>query len=252
MVGNRGGEVVDRGGVEPEVVEVAFDEATADRLGHDVTGREVGQRVLVGHERHAAFVAQDRALAPQRLGEERARHRRVVQRGGVELHELEVGDRGAGAHGHGDAVAGGEGGVGGDGEALTGAARRDEHVASPHRRRTLGRDPVDPHDAAVLEQELGSQPAFADVGARTLHRGDQRPLDFGAGGVTPRVHDPGDGVPALARAGEVVAAIGLVEVRAQGDELADPGRTLAGQHPHRVDVAETRTRDQRVRPVQLG
>ncbi len=182
------------------MVEVAFDEATTDRLRHDVTWREVGQRMLLGHERHTAFVAEDRTLAPQRLGEKRARHRRVVQCGGVELHELEVGDRGAGADGHGDAVTGGEGGIGGDGEALTGAARRDEHVASPHRRRTLGRDPVDPHDAAVLEQELGSQPAFADVGARTLHRGDQRPLDFGAGGVTPRVHDPGDGVPALARA----------------------------------------------------
>ena len=50
----------------------------------------------------AALVAQDRALTAQRLGEERPRHRRVVQRGRVELHELEVGDRDAGTHGHGD------------------------------------------------------------------------------------------------------------------------------------------------------
>ncbi len=199
------------------------------------------------------LVAQDRTLAPQRLGEQRARHRRVVQRGGVELHELEVGDRGAGAHGHGDAVTGGEGGVGGDGEALAGAARRDEHVAGPHRRpgpraRSRGRPRPRPSSSRSSEASQPSrmsapEPCTAATSARST---------LGAGGVTPRVHDPGDGVPALARAGEVVAAVGLVEVRAQGDELADPGRTLAGQHPHRVDVAETRTRDQRVRPVQLG
>ena len=68
--------------------------------GDDVARREVGERVLVGHERDAVVVAQDRALAPQRLGEERPRHRRVVQRGRVELHELEVGDGDAGAQRH--------------------------------------------------------------------------------------------------------------------------------------------------------
>ena len=89
----------------------------------------------------------------------------MVQRGGVELHELEVGDRDARAHGHGDAVAGGERGVGGDGEALPGAAGGDEHVAGPHRRGTVGRDPVDADDATPLDQELGGQPPLADVGA---------------------------------------------------------------------------------------
>ncbi len=111
------------------MLEVAVDEPTGDGLGHHVARREVGERVLVGHEGVPGVVAQDRALAAQRLRQKRPRHRRVVQCGGVELHELEVGDRGARAHGHGDAVAGGEGGVGGDGEALPGAAGGDEHVA---------------------------------------------------------------------------------------------------------------------------
>ena len=66
------------------------------------------------------------------------------------------------------------------------------------------------------------------------------------------MHDASDGVATLTRAGEVVAAVDLVEVRAEGDELADPGGSLAGEHPHRVDVAETRTRDQRVGSVELG
>src|SRR3954452_1321231 len=122
------GEALDGGGVEPHVVEIALDAATADRLGHDVAGREIGERVLVAHERDAVFVAQDRALAPQGLREQRARHRRMVQRSGMELHELEVGDRRPGAHGHGDAVARGERGVRGDGEALARATGRDEHV----------------------------------------------------------------------------------------------------------------------------
>ena len=52
-------------------------------------------------------VAQQRAVAPQRLGQQRPGHGRVVQRGGVELHELDVGHGDAGPQRHGDAVAGG-------------------------------------------------------------------------------------------------------------------------------------------------
>ena len=102
------GEVGDRRGVEPEVVEPALDEPSRDRAGDDVTRREVGQRMLVDHERDAVFVAQHRAVAAQRLGEQRPRHARMVQRGGVELHELDVGHRDAGAQRHPDAVAGGD------------------------------------------------------------------------------------------------------------------------------------------------
>ena len=106
IVGKRSAKPSMRGGVEPEVVEAALDEPAADGPGHHVARREVGERVLVGHERAPVVVAQDRALAAQRLREQRARHRRVVQRGRVELHELEVGDRDAGPQRHRDAVAG--------------------------------------------------------------------------------------------------------------------------------------------------
>ena len=41
-----GRELVDAGGVEPEVLEVALDEPSADRLGDDVARCEVGERVL--------------------------------------------------------------------------------------------------------------------------------------------------------------------------------------------------------------
>ena len=127
-----------RGGVEPQVVEAALVEAAADRLGHHVARREVGEGVLAAHERRALLVAQDRALAAQRLREQRARHRRMVQRGRVELHELEVGDRDAGAHRHRDAVAGRQRRVGGDREALPGAAGRDHHVRPRTSWRSVG------------------------------------------------------------------------------------------------------------------
>ena len=157
-----------RGGVEPQVVEAALDEPPADRRGDDVARREVGERVLVGHERDAVLVAQDRALAAQRLGEQRPRHRRVVQRGRVELHELEVGDRDAGAQRHRDAVAGRQRRVGGDREALPGAAGRERRCGGPAA--SLGavgrRRAMHAGDAAVLDEQVGGEPALADVGAR--------------------------------------------------------------------------------------
>ena len=80
-----------------------------DRARHDVARREVGERMHVGHERDAVGVAEHRALAAQRFREQRARHRRVVQRGGMELHELEIGARDAGLERERDTVAGREG-----------------------------------------------------------------------------------------------------------------------------------------------
>ena len=69
--------------------------ALVDRTRDDVARREVGERVDTGHERDAVAVAEHGTLAAQRLREERPRHRRVVQRGRVELDELEIGARDA-------------------------------------------------------------------------------------------------------------------------------------------------------------
>ncbi len=59
----------------------------------------------------------------------------MVQRGRVELDELDVGHGHAGPEGHGDAVAGGLERVGRDGEQLAGPAGGDEHVGGPDLRR---------------------------------------------------------------------------------------------------------------------
>ena len=59
----------------------------------------------------AVGTAQDRALAAQRLGEQEGLRLRVVEAGRVELEELHVRDRRAGAVRHRDAVAGRDVGV---------------------------------------------------------------------------------------------------------------------------------------------
>jgi hypothetical protein len=71
-------------------------------------------------------------VAAQRLGQQRPGHGRMVQRGRVELDELDVGRRHPGPQRHGHAVAGGLGRVGGHREELAGPAGGQHHVVGPH------------------------------------------------------------------------------------------------------------------------
>ena len=80
---------------------------------------------------------------------------------------------------------------------------------------------------------------------RVEHPGDQRPLDLGAGGVAAGVGDAVAVVAALAGQRELAVA-GAVEAGAERDQLADRGRTLAHEHPHRGLVAEPGAGDERV------
>ena len=82
-------------------------------------------------KRSPSRVAQEGAVPAERLGQERAGHRRVVQGGRVELDELDVGDGDAGAQCHRHPVAGRLGGVGGHGEELAGAAGGEDDVVGP-------------------------------------------------------------------------------------------------------------------------
>ena len=95
----RGGDVGKAAQVHPAHVQAhrllaALLQLPLDREGHVVAGRE-----LV-HEPLAPRVQERGALAPHRLGDQKAVAGTVVaQRGGVELHELEVGQLGAGREG---------------------------------------------------------------------------------------------------------------------------------------------------------
>ena len=76
------------------------------------------------------------ALAPQRLADQRllgARRRRGVERGRVELHELEVGDHGAGPQRQRHPVAGGDRRVRGGRVDLAHAAGGEHDRPGQHR-----------------------------------------------------------------------------------------------------------------------
>ena len=90
-----------------------------DGAGDPVARREIPGRIGMPHEPGAGLVDEHRALPSERLGQQEARRAPDVQRGGVELHELQVGHARAGAVGDGNAVARGDRRVGGLPEELT-------------------------------------------------------------------------------------------------------------------------------------
>ena len=83
-----------------------------DRARDDVARRELGVGMDAEHEALAEIVDERRALAANRLGYERHRIAPDRERGRMKLHELHVGEQGAGARRHRDAVAGRFDGIG--------------------------------------------------------------------------------------------------------------------------------------------
>ncbi len=163
------------GGVQPEVL---------DPLGAHALGHRAADHVPRGElvdEALAPGVPQQGPVAAERLGEQRAGHRRMVERGRVELHELDVGDGDTCPQGHGQPVAGGSGRVGGHREELARPAGREHGVRGP---------------------DLDEPP----VGAEGAHApGTCRPRRAGRGRTTPRAplqptrvwHRPGRARPRL-------------------------------------------------------
>ena len=83
-----------------------------DRARHDVARRELGERdARLTMKRSPLRVDEHRAFAAHRLGDQRERVLRRVERGRMELHELHVGQRHAGAMRDREAVAGGDDGI---------------------------------------------------------------------------------------------------------------------------------------------
>jgi hypothetical protein len=149
-----------------------------DPLGHDVAGCQLDQRVDADHEPLPRPVAQHRALAAQRLADQRllaASVRAQVEGGGVELDELQVGGDRAGAQAEGDAVARGDRRVGGGGVDLPHAAGGEHDRAGAHRADAVG--------AALAQHVQGdARGAARGVGEQVEHH---RVLDEGDAGVGP-------------------------------------------------------------------
>ena len=101
-----------------------------DRAGDHIARCKVTLGVVAGHEGFARGVAQDRALAANRLRDEERRRARQPQGGWVELVELQIGDFRAGIEGEGNAIGGGHVGVRRIGVELARAAARDDDVVA--------------------------------------------------------------------------------------------------------------------------
>jgi hypothetical protein len=83
-----------------------------------------------------------------------------------------------------------------------------------------------------------------------VQRGDERPGDLLAGGVTPGVRDAVAVVATLAGQLDLTAGV-TVELGPEGDQFAHPLGALGDQGPHRLDVAQADPGDQGVVEVLL-
>jgi hypothetical protein len=155
--------------------------AGGDVSGHgardDVARLELGA-TMTRHEPAAGFIHQHRALAAHRLADQRHGIEPDGKRGGMELHELHVGQRRTGAGGQRHALADGAQRIGRLGiEAAQPAggehdATGRQQAGAPRPRRQHARD------AAIVDQQAPRLEAFDDGDRRRgRHRGDQRAHD---------------------------------------------------------------------------
>ncbi len=239
-------EGLEPGGVQPHVPHALGRHPVGHGPADDVAGRE-----LV-HEPLPPRVAQERPVSPQGLGQQGPGHGGMVQRGRMELDELEIGHRHPGPQRHGHAVTGGFGGVGRHGVELPRTARGQHHLGGPDLlHRALGVEGPHSHAPTTLDDEVHGEPLLEDSGRAAAHGGDQGPLHLGPRGGSPGVQDPGGGMAAFSGQGEIPPGL-AVEHRTEPDQLVDTTRPLVDEHPHGVDVTESGPRRQGVGQMKVG
>lgn len=247
-------------GVQEHVLGVLLLHAPHDALGDDVPGRQLGQFVLAQHEAHAVGVDQVGTLAAHRLGDQGLLALRVgaeEQHGGVELHELQVGDLGARAEGEGDPVAGRHGRVGGRREDLPHATRREDHGGRVHGAHTvvlaLAHDVQgDARGTALgVRQKVQHERVLDRAQPTRVYGLDECPGDLRAGRVAAGVRDTAAVVAALA--GQLQSSFGgLVEVGTGLDESSHGVGALGDEDPYGLLVAQARAGHQGVVQVLFG
>ena len=176
----------------------------------------------------------------------------MMQRCRVELHELDVRRRHAGAQRHGDSVPGRLRWVGGHREELTRTAGRQHDMVGPDLdRRTLRRQRRHPDATAGLDDEVEREPPLEHRARGAVRGVDQGALHFGACGGAAGVDHPRARVTSFA--GQRQQSGGLaVELHAERDQFVDPGRAFVDENPHRLLVAQPRPGGQGVRQMEIG
>ena len=153
---------------------------------------------LACHEARAGLVDQHRALAAHGLADQRHGIEPDIERGGMELHELHVGQRRAGPRRQRQALADGAQRVGGVGIEPAQPAGR-QHDPAARQQAGVGRTSRQhARNAAVVDQQAaGFQPLDHRDRGRGLHGGDQGAHDRGARAVARDMDDAAAGVRRL-------------------------------------------------------
>ncbi len=236
--------------VKIKILAAGFERLACDRVGNHVARRQLSALVIVKGKALAVTVQQHRALAAHGFADEKALAVLVRRKGGgMELHARQVADLGAQHVGKGNAVAGGDRGVGGVLIDPADAAGRQNAVAAAEIQRL----------AVVQDAQIKAVQRFVhgieqrvfeniDVG-QLLDRFDQRIHDRLAGGVLV-VDDAVAAVTGFERFFHGAVGVEVV-VHAQLLGFEHIGRTLLDELFHGGKGVFVFAGDQRVADVQL-
>src|SRR4029077_15871611 len=174
------------------------------------------------HEAFEKNIAEDAAFSAKSFGKQEARRSLNGQCGGMELHELHIGEERAGFVGDGHAVASGHFGIGGFAIDLAEAAssKKNRERADLGQRAIGFVDEADADGSAIFKNEAGGERVGAKMKMRNFVRaGEQSAADFSSSGIAVRVQDAGAAVCCFASEGKFGA--GAIEFGAPFDELTN-------------------------------
>jgi hypothetical protein len=243
------------GDVQKHAVGPALFHFAVDGPSHDVARGEGFERVITVHEGLAGGIAQNAAFAAHRFADEKGFGGGMIEAGGMELNELHIGHGGPRAIGHGDAVAGGDVGIGGVKIDFAAAAGGQEDKGGGE-----GLDPVCGFVKHISAQAAVARRTLYALAARQLLGGDkvdgemvfehldvgmaghgveQSPLDFAAGDVL-GVQDAAFGMTAFAAQIQFAAAVDIAfgKFHAEFDQFGDAGGALGDDGAHDLLMAE--------------
>ena len=235
----------DPGGVEPDPAPSGGGQMRGDPAGHDVARRQLRVPGVAGQEPQPGVVAQHRSLPADGFGDQRvAGH---IQRGRMELQELQVPQPGAGPGGQGHAVAGGRGRVGGVLVHLPGPAGGEHDGAGRQPAPRSAREHLQSGCPAAVEQDADGHGFRQDGDVRLrAHRRQQGGDDPGPGGIAAHVQDAAEGVCRFP--GQRRRAVGAgVEAGPGADQVPDLSVRRRAEQPDRFGAAVAGPRRQRVR-----
>ena len=227
------------GHVEINVLCVGAMHFTDDGASDDIAWSEFLSFGVALHETLEKNIAEDAAFSAKSFGKQEARRALDGQRGGMELHELHIGEDRAGFVGDGHAVASGHFGIGGFAIDLAEAAsgKKNRERADLVQRAIGFVDEADADGSAVFKNEAGGERVGAKTKMRNFVRaGEQSTADFASSGIAVRMQDAGAAVCGFASEGKFGAS--AIEFGTPFDELSNVLRALFDQKSHGFGTAE--------------